>query len=95
MPISKDDVERVAHLARIGIDPTEIDTYTADLDRILDLVEQMNEISTQGIEPLAHPQDVQLRLREDRVTESDQRTLFQSIAPETDQGHCLVPKVIE
>ena len=95
VPISKDDVERVAHLARIGIDPTEIDTYTADLDRILDLVEQMNEISTQGIEPLAHPQDMQLRLRADTVTESDQRALFQSIAPQTDQGHYLVPKVID
>lgn len=95
VPISKDDVKRVAHLARIGIDSTEIDTYTADLDRILDLVEQMNEISTQGIEPLAHPQDMQLRLREDTVTESDQRALFQSIAPQTDQGHYLVPKVIE
>jgi len=95
VPISKDDVERVAHLARIGIDSTEIDAYTADLDRILDLVEQMNEISTQGIEPLAHPQDMQLRLREDTVTESDQRTLFQLIAPQTDQGHYLVPKVIE
>jgi len=54
VPISKDDVKRVAHLARIGIDSTEIDTYTADLDRILNLVEQMNKISTQGIEPLAH-----------------------------------------
>ena len=95
VPISKDDVERVAHLARIGIDPTEVDAYTADLDRILNLVEQMNEISTQGIEPLAHPQDMQLRLRADTVTESDQRALFQSIAPQTDQGHYLVPKVID
>ena len=95
MPISKDEVERVAHLARIGIDSTEIDTYTADLDRILDLVEQMNEISPQGIEPLAHPQDMQLRLRADTVTESAQRALFQSIAPQTDQGHYLVPKVID
>ena len=95
VPISKDDVDRVAHLARIGIDSTEIDTYTADLDRILNLVEQMNEISTQGIEPLAHPQDMQLRLRGDAVTENDQRTLFQSIAPQTDQGHYLVPKVID
>ena len=71
------------------------DVERADLDRILDLVEQMNEISTQGIEPLAHPQDMQLRLRADTVTESDQRALFQSIAPQTDQGHYLVPKVID
>ena len=95
MPISKDDVERVAQLARIAIGPEEVATYASDLERILELVGQMNKIATDGSEPLAHPQDMNLRLRSDIVTEKDQRTLFQSVAPETDQGHYLVPKVID
>ena len=95
MSISKTDVERVARLARIRIDPAEAERYSTDLSNILELMEQMNEFDTEGVQPMAHPQGIQLRLREDEVSEPDQRELFQSTAPAADQGLYLVPKVIE
>lgn len=95
MSINKDDVYGIARLARLRIDDTEADGYAENLSRILDLVEQMNAVDTTGIEPMAHPLDVALRLRDDDVTESDRRDDFMEIAPSTEQGLYLVPKVIE
>ena len=95
MSISNQDVTHIARLARLRIDESEAATYANTLSEILNLVEQMNEIDTAVIEPMAHPQDVSLRLRPDVVTESNQRDEFQAIAPSTEAGLYLVPKVIE
>ena len=95
MSITKSAVERVAHLARIHIEPADIDKYTLDLSQILDLVEQMNAVPTSEVEPLAHPQDIELRLRPDQVTEVDSRERFQAVAPAAERGLYLVPKIIE
>ena len=78
MSISEKDVLRVAHLARIRVAPDELERYQQGLSGILSLVTQMHDCDTDGIEPMAHPQDIQLRLREDKVTETDQRARLES-----------------
>lgn len=95
MSLSLDDVKRIAHLARIAIDDIEAAAVLKQLSGIFALIEQMQAVDTKGIEPMSHAQDVVLRLRDDTVTESDQRELFQSIAPKKEAGLYLVPKVIE
>ena len=95
MPISENDVTRVARLARLRITEAKIPQYQAGLDGILDLVTQLHESVTDDIEPMAHPQDISLRLREDQVTEDDERDLFQECAPAVESGLYLVPRVIE
>jgi aspartyl-tRNA(Asn)/glutamyl-tRNA(Gln) amidotransferase subunit C len=95
MALTLDDVKRVAHLARIEISDESAAQVLHDLDRIFGLIEQMREVDVAGIEPMAHGQDVVLALRPDAVTECDQRTLLQSVAPQVEAGLYLVPKVIE
>jgi aspartyl-tRNA(Asn)/glutamyl-tRNA(Gln) amidotransferase subunit C len=95
MSLGPDDVKNIAHLARLGIDENDIDSYVASLSSILDLVAQMNSVDTTEVTPMAHPLDVAQRLREDEVLENDQREQFQKIAPQTENGLYLVPKVIE
>src|SRR5258705_6883704 len=95
MALTLNDVKRIAHLARIEIEPQEAEQVLAQLSDIFRLIEQMQAVNTDGVEPMSHAQDVTLRLREDEVTEADQRALFQSIAPQTEAGLYLVPKVIE
>ncbi len=95
MSLVKSDVEKIAHLARLAIDESSIPDYARDLNNILTLVEQMSAVDTDGILPMAHPLDAVQRLRDDVVSETDQRELFQSIAPKTEAGVYLVPKVIE
>ncbi len=95
MALTLDDVRRVAHLARIAVDDAEAEATLAQLTRVFGLIEQMQAVDVAGIEPMAHAQDMVLRLRTDAVTESDQRELFQQIAPEVEAGLYLVPKVIE
>ncbi len=95
MAISRSDVERLAQLAHISIDPEEVDAYSAGLSRILTLIDEMNQTETEDVPPMAHPQDIRLRLRKDQVTEPDLRELFQSSAPSSDRGLYVVPKVIE
>ncbi|MBT9614330.1 MAG: Asp-tRNA(Asn)/Glu-tRNA(Gln) amidotransferase subunit GatC [Burkholderiales bacterium] len=95
MSLTEADVKRIAHLARIEIEDKEVAPVLGQLSNILGLVEQMQAINTDGIAPMAHAQDVSLRLREDRVTESDQHELFQSVAPQVEAGLYLVPKVME
>lgn len=92
---SEIDVKTIAHLARLAINDEDIPGYEKNLANILDLVNQMNAVDTSGIEPQAHPLDAVQRLREDEVTESNQREHFQQIAPATEAGLYLVPKVIE
>lgn len=90
-----DTVNHIAGLARIGIDPGEVDGYARELSKILEFVEQMNSVDTADVAPLTHPQDRLLRMREDRVTEADQREEFQRVAPAVEAGLYLVPRVIE
>ena len=95
MAIDHHTINHIANLARIHVDDAEIERYTSELSRILDLVEQMNAVDTDDVEPLTHPQDRRLRMREDVVTEHDQRADYQTIAPAVESGLYLVPKVIE
>jgi aspartyl-tRNA(Asn)/glutamyl-tRNA(Gln) amidotransferase subunit C len=95
MSLELSDVKRIAHLARIEIDDADAKTALQQLSGILGLIEEMQAVNTDGIKPMSHSQDVVQRLREDVVTESNQRELFQSIAPAVENGLYLVPKVIE
>ena len=95
MSLDKSDIDKIAWLARLSISEADIPNYIHDVSNILDLVEKMNSINTDDIEPLSHPLELTARLRQDKVTESDQRAHFQEIAPAVDNGHYLVPKVIE
>lgn len=95
MSLTTDDVKRIAHLARIEIGEDEAQATLDKLSGILGLIEEMQAVDTGGITPMSHSQDIVQRLREDAVTETDQRTLFQSIAPAVEEGLYLVPKVIE
>lgn len=95
MPLSLQDVTRVAELARIGISDAEAKVIQAQLNDILELIGQMQRVDTEGVEPMTHAQGLALRLRPDEVKETDQREEFLSVAPAKEQGLYLVPKVIE
>lgn len=95
MSLERSEVEKIAHLARLAMSGGELDAVTGDLSNILDLVAQMEEADTEGVEPMAHPLKMAQRLRADEVTEADQREKFQAIAPLTEAGLYLVPRVIE
>lgn len=95
MSLDRSDIDKIAHLARLAITPEQAANYATDLSRILDLVEQMNAVDTSGVEPMAHPLHMVQRLRPDIACEPDQREHFQSIAPLTENGLYLVPKVLD
>ncbi len=95
MSLNIQDVQRIAHLARIEISAPEAEATLSKLTGILGLIEQMQAVDTTGIEPMSHSQDVTQRLREDVVTETNRRDDFQAIAPLVEDGLYLVPKVIE
>jgi aspartyl-tRNA(Asn)/glutamyl-tRNA(Gln) amidotransferase subunit C len=95
MSLEPSQVKEIAHLARLAVDENDIPTYAKNLSDILQFVEQMNAVDTSSVDPLAHPLEMAQRLRPDEVTETDQRELFQSIAPVTEDGLYLVPRVIE
>ncbi len=95
MALTSDDVLHIANLARLEITEAEVDVYSKKLTTILDMVDQLTAADTQGVVPMAHPLDMAQRLREDVVTETDQRKLYQQNASQTEAGLYLVPKVIE
>lgn len=95
MSISNEEVKKIAHLARLAVAEENIEGYAHNLSDILDLVAQMNAVNTDSIEPMAHPLDVSQRLREDKVSEEDQRERFLAGSPSHEAGLFLVPKVIE
>lgn len=95
MEILLTDVYRIADLARIEIQTDEAEVVLEQLSNIFNLIEQMQAVDTTNVEPMSHAQDMKLRLRQDAITEADQRELFQSIAPQVEAGLYLVPKVIE
>ena len=95
MAISREDIENAAFLARIKLGDEQTDSLQADLKNILSLVDQLQAVDTNSVEPMAHPLDAHQRLRADEVSEEDRRDAFQSIAPATENGLYLVPKVID
>lgn len=95
MSLERSEVEKIAHLARLAMSDQELEAVTGDLSNILDLVAQMEQADTTDVEPMAHPLHMAQRLRADEVTEEDQREQFQAIAPLTEAGLYLVPRVIE
>ena len=95
MSLDAKEVEKIAHLARLAINEADVPEYATNLSRILELVEQMSVVSTEGVTPMAHPLELAQRLRADAVTEKNQREHFQEIAPQVENGLYLVPKVIE
>ncbi len=95
MSLTTTDVQKVARLARLSMNAQEIESAREQLSGIFDLIEKMQAVDTSGIEPMSHAQDVSQRLREDNVTENDQREAFQAVAPQVENGLYLVPKVIE
>ena len=95
MSITNADVQQAAHLARIGLDTNQIEHHRQDLRQILKLVEQINAVDTTGVEPLSNPLDSVQRMRDDQVTETNQRDKFQPLSAATGEKHYLVPKVIE
>jgi aspartyl-tRNA(Asn)/glutamyl-tRNA(Gln) amidotransferase subunit C len=95
MSLDTKQVQKIALLARLSITTEEAERYADSLSRILGLIEQMNAVNTEGVAPMAHPHEAPLRLREDQVTEPNEREKFQAIAPAVEAGLYLVPKVIE
>ncbi len=95
MSLEHEDIRKIARLARLAVNEADVSRYAHDLSGILTFVEQMNNVDTQGVLPMAHPMDAGQRLRPDEITEVNQRELFQTIAPQVAEGFYLVPKVIE
>lgn len=95
MSLNSQDIKRIAHLARIEISDEEAQATLNKLSGIMSLIEEMQAVDTQGIVPMSHSQDVTQRLRQDQVTETNQRDAYQGIAPLVQEGLYLVPKVIE
>ena len=95
MSLSLDEVRHIAKLARLELAAGELEATQAKLNGIFSLIEEMQAVDTDGVEPMSHPQELAQRLREDRVTETDRRAAFQAVAPQTEDGLYLVPKVIE
>ena len=93
--LSLEEVRRIARLARIELAQAEALAMREQLNGILAMVEEMRGIDTSAVEPMAHPQDARQRLREDRVTEGDERERFQALAPQVEDGLYLVPRVLE
>ena len=95
MALDRSDVEKIAHLARLGLNDADIPRTTEALNSILGLIDQMQTVDTTGIEPLAHPLEASQRLRVDAVTEVNHRDAYQAIAPAVQDGLYLVPKVLD
>ena len=95
MSLDAEEVEKIAHLARIAVTSDEVEALKGELSGILDLVARMSELDTSEIAPMAHPLDMPQRLRPDVVTEENHREAYQAVAPAVDNGLYLVPRVIE
>ncbi|MDF2939360.1 MAG: aspartyl/glutamyl-tRNA(Asn/Gln) amidotransferase subunit [Gammaproteobacteria bacterium] len=95
MMVEENTVVHIARLAHLEIRPEQISKYTKDLGNILDMVKALEEVNTDNIEPMTHPLSQAQRMREDRVTENDERKTLQETAPAIAAGMYLVPQVIE
>ena len=95
MTLSADEVRHIAKLARLELTEGDLAATQAKLNGIFGLIEEMQAVNTDGVEPMSHPQELAQRLRDDAVSETDRRAAYQAIAPQTEAGLYLVPKVIE
>jgi aspartyl-tRNA(Asn)/glutamyl-tRNA(Gln) amidotransferase subunit C len=95
MAIELKDVQNIAHLARLQLSEAEQQEAQNSINDILHMIDEMKAIDTNGVEPLAHASEASQRLREDLVTEQNQREILLALAPSTDRGLFLVPKVLE
>ena len=95
MSIERHEIEKLATLSRIAINENTITEVSQRLGSVLELVDQLQTVDTSGVAAMSHPLQATQRLREDEVTEINQREAFQAIAPDTEDGLFLVPKVIE
>lgn len=93
--MDRSEITRLAELARIEITEATVDEAANSITEVLKLVDQLQAADTEGVAPMAHPMDAIQKLRSDNVTESNHRDAFQAIAPETEAGLYLVPKVID
>ena len=95
MALDKTEIEKIAHLARLHIGESETEKVATRITDILVLIDQMQSVDTDAIEPLAHPLDLVQRLRADKITEENQRDKLQQLAPASEDGLYLVPKVLD
>ena len=95
MTLTVKEVKNIAHLARLGFSDEEIEGFTGNLSSIIDLVNQLDEAETKDVVPMAHPLHMNQPMRQDTVTESDQRDRYQENAPRTEAGLYLVPRVLD
>jgi aspartyl-tRNA(Asn)/glutamyl-tRNA(Gln) amidotransferase subunit C len=95
MAIQQHEIEKIAELARVRIDGTEIGQVTQRITEILQMVDQLQAVQTEGIEAMANPLDAIQHLRADEVTQGNHRDAFQAIAPAVENGLYLVPRVVE
>ncbi|MFI0471533.1 Asp-tRNA(Asn)/Glu-tRNA(Gln) amidotransferase subunit GatC [Halomonas sp. HMF6819] len=95
MALEESHVRRAAHLARLAISDDQAGRFVDDLSQILDMVDQLQQVNTDGVAPLAHPLDATQRLRADEVTDTNQRDEYQRCAPAVEDGLYLVPRVVE
>ncbi|KZY59188.1 asparaginyl/glutamyl-tRNA amidotransferase subunit C [Oleiphilus sp. HI0071] len=95
MSITPNDIQKIALLSRLKVEDEKVEKLSGDVNNILGLVDQLQQADTNGVAPMAHPLDAVQTLRTDQVTETNQREKYQSVAPATEDGLFLVPKVIE
>lgn len=95
MALDKSEIEKIAQLARLHVNESEAEEVTNRITDILALIDQMQSVDTESVEPLAHPLDVVQRLRADEITETNQRDELQQLAPASEDGLYLVPKVLD
>ena len=95
MALDKTEIEKIAHLARLHIGESETEEVATRITDILALIDEMQSVDTEAVEPLAHPLDLVQRLRADEITEDNQRDRLQKLAPASEDGLYLVPKVLE
>ena len=95
MAIENADIENIALLARLQVSSSETNDYANSISSILCLIDQMQQVSTDGVEPLSNPHDATQRLRKDEITCDNQREAFMALAPAAEDGLYLVPKVLD
>lgn len=95
MALDPKQIHDIAELVRLQVEDEQIEEYQQNISNILEMVNQLTNFNTEGVEPLANPLEIVQRLRADVVTTVNQREHFQSIAPQTEQGYYLVPRVVE
>jgi aspartyl-tRNA(Asn)/glutamyl-tRNA(Gln) amidotransferase subunit C len=93
--LSREEIEYIAHLARLEVSEAEVPVYADKLGKIIEFIDELGQADTGELVPMAHPLDMSQRLRADEVTESVERERYQANAPETENGLYVVPRVVE